>query len=348
MTEVELIIDKPIAAYDEFRSQLSELKESNSKAVFDYADPKGNKEARSHVFKLRKTKTAIDKVRKEQKKASLEYGRKVDDEAKSITLEVEEMIDVHEKPLKEIEQNEKDRKAAIEEKFDLIVGARNVNLQTASIELISDHIGDLKELEPDDSFDEYMAEATREYKTSIAHLEGLLTSAKIALAEKEELEHLRKESDERARKEREEQIAKDAREAAESKAESDRIAAERKVEADKQAAIENEKRIEREKEEAIERETAAKRELEEANKQHKREQEQAVIDTEARVKREAEEEERRLREEAEKREANKKHKASVNNKAVQCLISGGISKEIAKEVVILIAKKEIDYVSIAY
>ena len=56
-----------IAAFSEFRSQLATLKHDNSKAVFNYADPKGNKEARSHIYKLRQTKSAVDKVRKEQK-----------------------------------------------------------------------------------------------------------------------------------------------------------------------------------------------------------------------------------------------------------------------------------------
>ena len=52
--------DAPLACYNEFTAALAELKVDNKAMVFDYRDAKGNKEARSHVHKLRKTKTAID------------------------------------------------------------------------------------------------------------------------------------------------------------------------------------------------------------------------------------------------------------------------------------------------
>lgn len=60
-----------IVAYDPFRAQLAQLKEGNAKAVFNYRDPIGNKEARSHVYKLRQTKSAVDKVRKAEKEARI-------------------------------------------------------------------------------------------------------------------------------------------------------------------------------------------------------------------------------------------------------------------------------------
>jgi len=64
MTEqtLEVFKEQNITAYDPFRAQLKELERWNSQAVFDYEDEKGNKEARSHVYKLRKTKSAADNV----------------------------------------------------------------------------------------------------------------------------------------------------------------------------------------------------------------------------------------------------------------------------------------------
>lgn len=361
MNESEVLLpeDQPIAAYDPFRAQLAELKESNSKIVFDYEDPKGNKDARSHVFQLRKTKTAVDNARKEAKKQSLEYGRKVDSEGNEIITQIESMIDVHNKPLKAIEQKEKDRKVEIEERFDEIVGIRQLVVSTFMSKLIAEHIDDLKKLEPDDSFDEYMAEATREHKLSMLFLQEALEIAKTAEAEKAELERLRQEQTAREQKEREEQIATEARLEAErkaeaqrieveEKAEADRIEAERKAESDRKAAKENEERIEREKQEALKREQAAIREATEAEERHKKEQKQAVIDAEARVQREAEEAVEVERVKAQKREANKKHRATINNKAVDCLVAGGIPKDMAKTVITIIAKKEVDYVSISY
>lgn len=67
--EVILFNEQKISAYDPFRAQLAELKTNNEKAVFNYEDPAGNKEARSHIYKLRKTKSAVDRVRKDQKQS---------------------------------------------------------------------------------------------------------------------------------------------------------------------------------------------------------------------------------------------------------------------------------------
>ena len=105
-----------IVAYNEFRGQLAELKANNAALVFDYANPLGNKAARSHVYKLRQTKAAVDKVRKAEKEASLERGRKVDAEAKEIMSEIEAMIDIHQKPLDEIEEREEQIRREAEER----------------------------------------------------------------------------------------------------------------------------------------------------------------------------------------------------------------------------------------
>ncbi|MBL4759533.1 MAG: hypothetical protein JKY80_01585 [Mariprofundaceae bacterium] len=367
---------QPIAAYNEFRSQLAELRASNSTAVFDYEDPKGNKDARSHVFQLRKTRTAIDKARKKEKESSLEYGRQVDKEAKEIMSEVEQMIEVHNVPLKAIEAKEAERKKEIESKFDMIISIGLVEIGE-SITDIKDSIEKLSRLTPDDSFDEFMAEATREHKKSKESLNAALVSAIKVEAEKAELQKLRDEQVTRDRLERDKRIAEDARKTAEKKAEyarieserkleaerqavkkaqddaeqkakNDRLEAERKIEAQRIAAKESQERAELEKQNAIKREETLKLEAEAAKKRHAMEQKQAVIDAEKRVKREAEEKQSAENAEIKKREANKKHKAKINNRAVDCMVAGGINKDIAKELVMLIANKRIDNVSISY
>jgi colicin import membrane protein len=92
-----------VELYSDFRKQLDGLKSSSNALVFDYASPKGNKEARSHVFSLRKVGASLEKARKEAKSAALEYGRLVDSKAKEIDAEITTLIDVHDKPLREIE-----------------------------------------------------------------------------------------------------------------------------------------------------------------------------------------------------------------------------------------------------
>lgn len=347
MSEVEIIADQPIAAYNEFRAQLAALEKSNSNAVFDYEDAGGNKDARSHIFKLRKTKTAVDRVRKDQKQASLDYGRKVDSEAKEIISKVEEMIEVHAKPIKLIEQREESRKAAIEEKYDHIVGYGQLAVSVSS-SLITGYISDLKKMEPDDSFDEYMAESTREFKRSMQYLNDALKVAITAEKEKAELEKLRAENAKREQEEREAQIAKEAAEKAESEARTAREAEKRAIEQAAEAVRQREAaeiQAKKDAKEAEERRVqAAARAIEDARLAA----ENARREAEAKAVRDAEEAARLEQEETAKREANKKHKAGVNNKAVDALVSGGVSKTAAKDAIRLIAKRKIPGVSISY
>lgn len=98
-----------LAVYSEFRAQLAELDVLNKTLVFNYEDAKDQKLARSHVYKLRQLKSAIETRRAEAKKESLEYGRKVDAQANTIKAEIESMIDVHMTPIQAIELREKEQ-----------------------------------------------------------------------------------------------------------------------------------------------------------------------------------------------------------------------------------------------
>lgn len=146
MTQELIFAQETIVAYDPFRSQLSELKTANSKVVFDYESEKGNKEARSHIYKLRQTKSAVDRVRKEQKDASLQYGRRVDAQAKEIITEIEEMIDIHQAPIDRIEQREKDRIAGHQEKMERLQSYLDPCHLEMSPDMINNYIHELEEL----------------------------------------------------------------------------------------------------------------------------------------------------------------------------------------------------------
>jgi hypothetical protein len=70
--------------------------------------------------------------------------------------------------------------------------------------------------------------------------------------------------------------------------------------------------------------------------------------TEARIKREAEE--RAIREEKEQREreANKAHRGRINSAAVAALVGNGIAEDVAKSVIVLIAKGSVPHVTVNY
>lgn len=318
----------PIAVYDEFRAQLAELREHNAKLLFDYEDPKGNEEARSHVYKLRRTKAAVDKARQAEKAASLEYGRLVDSEAKEIIGEIETMIEVHAKPLAEIENREKARVAGhagrIEELRGYAVAGAGENTSQLRARIALAKSYDV------DTFEEFAGEAARVKDETLRALDGHFAVAEKREAEAAELERLRAEAAERARQEREEAIRREAAEKAageaERKATAEREAAERR-ELELRLAAE---RAEREKVEAEQRA---------AN---------AAAETERRIKKEAAEAAAAEAAETAKREADKKHRGAINRAAVTALVRGGLAEDAAKLAVTLIAQKAVPNVSILY
>ncbi len=93
-----------ITKFNALRAQVAEYKEKNKILVFDYESPQGNKDARSHIFKLRKTKTMITEVHREVKAEALATCQAIDAEKRFLIGEIEGMIDVHDTPLKVIEQ----------------------------------------------------------------------------------------------------------------------------------------------------------------------------------------------------------------------------------------------------
>ncbi len=331
--EVIVSNNQGIAVYDEFRSQLAALKEGNAKLVFDYEDPKGNKEARSHVYKLRQTKAAVDKARQKEKAASLEYGRRVDSEAKEIAAEIDAMIEVHAKPLEAIEERERQRVQAIRDRIEEMRSStvtENPPGSPLSAEAMRDRLAEIKAVAIDETFAEFIAEAAQVKDATVSAMEANIAATEKREAEAAELERLRKESEERARKDREEQIRREAEQKAvaeaETKAKAEREAAERRELELKLAA----ERAEREKIEAQQRAERAAKEAEE------------------RVRREAEEAKRKEAEATAKREADKAHRGKINSAAVAAFVAGGMDEEVAKLAVTLIAKGQIPAVSIAY
>lgn len=326
-----------VAVYQPFYAQLAQLERDNKSLVFNYEDPKGNKEARSYVNSLRLTKGALERTRKAAKEESLRIGRAVDSEAKDIERRIEAMIAVHQAEIDKIEGRERDRIAAIRAKLDALAEIHTG--KTAADYRF--HIATLEQVVIDDSWQEFIAEAARARDASLAEHRRLLTEREKADAEAAELERLRAEAAARAQKEREEAIAREAetraKAAAEAKAKAEREAAERRELELKLAAenaerrrVEAEQRAAREAKEAAERAEKAKA----AAVQAEKDRAAAAAAAEAAA--------------AAKREANKAHRARINRAAVDALVEGGLSDEQAKLCVTLIASGKVPAVSISY
>lgn len=317
-----------IVAYNEFRAQLGELKAFNEQAVFDYEDAKGNKEARSHVYKLRQTKAAVDKVRKDEKAASLEYGRQVDAQAKEIVGEIESMIAVHQRPLDEIEQRESDRKAALEARIEKMRELATESNEDVAASQLKQRLADLESYSLGDHWQEFEIEAARVKERGAADLKARITKRETYEAEQSELARLRREQAAREQQERDERISREAEqratEAAEKRAQVERDAAERR-ELQLRLAAETSER------ERIEADQRAAR---------------AAHDAEERIRKEAADEAARAKADQESREANKRHVAKVKARAVEALVAVGVTPETARLVIDVIGAGKVPYVKI--
>lgn len=338
-------VEKPLVVYNEFRAQLAEWKEANENIVFEYETPKGNKEARSHIYKMRQSKSSVEKARVAEGKGALDYKRLVDSEGKAIIAEIEQMIQVYQKPINAIEQREKERVEMLKKDLHELQEAgpyTSQNWMSLPLEAMQDRLGEIQDWPIEESiWQEFTGQAAEAKDSSIAQIREAISKREKHDADLAELEQRRKEAAEREQKERDTRIAQEAAERAkreaEEKAEADRNAAEAKAKAEREAAERRElelklaaERAEREKLEAEQRATQA--------------EEQAK----ANAAREAEAQAQREKEEAEKREANKQHNAKINNQAVKALLATGITEEQAKAVVTLIAQRKVPNITIAY
>lgn len=314
-----------IAVYDEFRGQLAELRLYNEKVFFNYEDPKGNKEARSHVYKLRQTKAAIDKARKAEKEDVLLRGRLIDSEAKEIISEIEVMIDVHQKPLDEIEQREQTRIDVLKQRIATLAVPSILPENSSELKKV---IKSIQSIIIDNSFSEFVAEAGITKDDSIKTLNTYLESALKREAQEAELNKLRIEAESKAREEREEAIRKEAAEKATREAET-------------KASVERERQYRQELELKLATEKAQREKVEAEQK--------AAHAVEEERKRVAEEQAALAAEEA-KREANKKHKEKIHNEIIKALNHGGsgLAIHICEQVIETIKSGKVPHVRITY
>lgn len=230
-----------LAKFDPLAAQIAEYKAENAIITFNYEDKQGNKLARSHVSKLRKVKTAIAAKHKEIKADALAFGRAADKKKNEYTAEIDEMIDVHAVPIKEIENREFARMAKEAEDLRLEKERKEAE-RIAELEAREAAIA-AKEQEAKEELDR----ASREVAAMLAAENEKLRAEQAKLVE--ETQALRAEAEAKGR---ERQARKEAEEAAEERhreeqeaeqAEKARLA---KIEAERVADVKHRDIIERE------------------------------------------------------------------------------------------------------
>ncbi|MDN6876899.1 MULTISPECIES: hypothetical protein [Pseudomonas] len=312
----------------------------------DVSTRKGREAIASIAHKVARSKTALDNIGKELVADLKEVPKKIDAERKRMRDLLDAWKDEVRRPLTEWEEAEAARVARHQGEIDKI----NLRLECRDLDSaeLKANIAWLEGLAISEAWQEFEAEAARaKDKALIALREALLAREKFE-AEQAELERLRAEAAAREQKEREERIAREA-------AEAERLAAERRAQEERDATTRREAEA---KAAAERRELELKLQAEQAEREKveaQRRAEQAERDAQARAEAAAAaerqrqaDEQARIQAETEAREKDRAHKAKIMGEAKDALISMNISEELAKAIILKIARREVPNVTINF
>ena len=371
--EIQVIEENEIAvAFQKFTAKelFARLEEQAMSVVFDLTNPKERIALKSHVYKIRQSKTAFDSHGSELKKQYTDVTSKIDAERKVFKTECDILIEKLLAPLAEIEFAEKKRTEDIKARIQAIKEFLDPTYLDNSTQ-IKANIANLKAIEIDESFQELQSQAKLAKYETLEELEKTLVyrinlekeeAEAIRIEnEKTEAERIQKEVEEKQRQiERDERIAREAAEKAQRAAEEKaRLEVERferekreqaeKVAREKQEAEQREAQLRLQKEQAELREAQLKQKAIDDAKQAEIDKQNAIEAERLRI----ESEQKAQAEAAEKaeiaRQENKKLRDKVLLDSVKSLINEtGINEVQAKKVIKAIFEKKVLNISIKF
>lgn len=344
MSEItDLVVIEKTNALAVFTSQeqldpLIEAIEKEARSLVpDLSTKKGRDAIASMAHKVARSKTYIDNAGKDLVAELKALPKQIDESRRLVRERLDALKDEVRRPLTEWEAEQERLKAeeamnAMHE--EALVMNENIDLQRA-IQYESDHE---MALLMNEKIDREREEARQKAEQAKREHEERIKREAEEKARREADEAAKREIEAAAAREREATLAKEraereAKELAE-KAERDRIEAEQRAEREKKEAAE---RAEREKQEAIAEEQRKAHEEAERIKRENEQKEQARLA-----------EEKRIKDEEARRAADKEHRKTINNKALQDLIAAGVPEECAKLCITEIAKGNITAISINY
>ena len=345
-----------LTQYDELKTQINTLKEACD-FLPDVSTDEGYQKSKRVALDSGKILTGVEKTRKALKSDALEFGRKVDAEAKTIREEIEAFQLPHKEAYKKLDDAKKDREKARKAELEARVEEIRI-LPEAMRDSSSEEINQAYLMVMDETcetFYEFTEQALKARNSVRSELSGMFARAAQAEEDAAELEVLRKEQAIKAQIARDKSIADEARQEAE---------------AEKQAAIDREAAAVQEAIDSKKRELAAiekaeldKLELEAKIVEQKAEQAKQVELAEVKAKQDAidsaeaakqseikrqEQEKAREQDETDKREANKRHVGLIRKAAKEAMIAGGIDEATAKKIILAISNGAIPHITINY
>lgn len=277
----------------------------------------GRAAIKSMAHKVAKSKTALEEVGKALADEQKAIPKRIDATRKIIKDTLDAWRDEVRKPVDEWEAAET---ARIEKHRATLVRLEKLAAPDpfADGPWLRSELAWVERVAPGDH-EEYAGEIARAMQPAVAALTAAIIARDRYEAEQAELTALRAEKEERDRLDREADIRAQA------------AAEERKR---------NEAAQQAERDAAAKREADLQAERDAAEQRAKNAAQKAIDDQRAKEAKEATD--------AAARERDTKHRASVNRAAVEAMVAAGIDKDVAKQVVTLIAKRAVPAVSIAY
>lgn len=337
---------------------LSKIRAEIDGFIPDITTKKGREAIASIAHKVARSKTALDNVGKELVAELKEVPKLIDAERKRVRDTLDAWKDEVRKPLDEWEATEAARIAKLQAGIDWFNLRTNENVDLDSTELKA-NLEKVQSIVIGEKWEEFEAEAHRAKSAAIESLTDQLAKREKYEAEQAERSKLRAEAEERAKKDREEQIAREAadkaRIEAEQKAVAEREAVARREQEAKDAAEKRELELKLQAEQAerqaaqakadqLATEQRAEQDRVAADKRQAEAVEQARLNELARQKAAADEIIRQQQE----READKKHKGKIMTAAKEAIMSMNVSEELAKAIVLKIARGDVPNISISF
>ena len=316
------------------------VKEVVSKEVPDLTTAKGRARVASLAAKVSRSKAAVEKPGREYLKKIKQLPKTIEVELREFVQQMDALRDETRKPLIEWEQAEAHRKAKhrglIDDMYALAAHEDRAGNRIDAATLNAS-MEQLQAIRLGEHWEEFEAEAARAKQEATDRLQAAIQRQERYEAEQAELERLRKLQAEQEQRDREEKIRQEAIEA-------ERKAAAARAEAEEKARREAEEKAERERQSELEK---ARREKEQAEERAKR----AAAEERARIEAEqaeAEAEKARIEAEQERVAADKRHRAKINNEALEDMVGLGLDQAAAKALVMAIVRGEVRHVSVNY
>lgn len=318
----------------------------------DISTPAGRQAVGSLAYKVARSKTALDDMGKELVSELKAKTGAIDAERRTIRDRLDALKDEVRKPLTDWESAEEQRVTDHENALEEIAEtALNIPDSSEEIQLRINRLVVASAPHFRD-WQEFKKRADETIAASHATLARALSAAEMREAERAELQRLRQEQAERAQRERDERIAAEAAERARAESEAK---AKREAEQAAERAAAEQRRLDQERAAAEARAAKAEQDRIAAERKATEDAKAAAEAAEQRRVRAVEDERARVaaiqaQEAAEtaRREANKKHKAKINNEVLGALVLAGVPEDASKLAITAIAQGAVPHTRISY